>query len=139
MHISKEFLIEAVGMSLLVALILISMQMFQRAVKITSLLEEGQEQQITELEEYEIVKYDGLLIDGMTAISYIKRMVSVYGLKVSVVSLNGEFSITMRSECEDLRNINSEKYINPMLKYRCKVIRDENEVITELKIEKEGS
>lgn len=139
MHISKEFLIEAVGMSLLVALILISMQMFQRAVKITSLLEEGQEQQITELEEYEIVKYDGLLIDGMTAISYIKRMVSVYGLKVSVVSLNGEFSITMRSECEDLRNINSEKYINPMLKYRCKVIRDENEVITELRIEKEGS
>lgn len=139
MHISKEFLIEAVGLSLLVALILISMQIFQRAVKITSLLEEGQEQQITELEEYEIVKYDGLLIDGMTAISYIKRMVDVYELPVSVVSLNGEFVVTKSAEYADLRNVNSEKYINPILKYRCKVIRDENKVITELRIEREGN
>lgn len=131
---------EAVGLSLLVALILISMQMFQRAVKITTLLEKGQEQQILELEEYEIIKYDGLLIDGMTAISYIKKMTGTYELPVCIITSNGEFVISDTAEYVDLRDISSEKYINPLAKYRCEVVRDENEVITELRIgiEKEG-
>ena len=134
MHISKEFLMEAVGLSLLVALILISVQMFQKAVKITFLLEQNQETQIAELEEYEIVKYDGLQIDGMTAISYIKRMVSVYELPVHIVTERSEFVLSEASECAELRNMSSEKYMSPMSKYRCDVVRDENKVIQELKI-----
>lgn len=131
---------EAVGLSLLVALILISMQMYQRAAKITTLLENGQEQQIAELEEYEIVKYDGILIDGMTAVSYIKRMTGTYELPVYITNLTGEYVISDYTECTDLRNISSEKYINPLAKYRCEVVRDENKVIKELRIgiEKEG-
>lgn len=140
MHVSKEFLLEAVSLSLLVALILVSMQMYQRATKITTLLTEEQERQITELEEYEIVKYDGMLLDGMTAISYIKRMMITYELPVRVVTVNEEFVVTEQSEYKDLRNINSEKYMNPLAKYRCEIQRDENEVITEISIvmEKEG-
>lgn len=140
MQVSKEFLMEAVGLALLVALILISMQIFQRAVKITSLLEEGQEQKISELEEYEIVQYDGLQIDGMTAISYIKKMVGTYQMPVQVCNEKGNFMISDRSGYEKLRNVNSENYINPLAKYRCTVVRDENEVITEVivKIETGG-
>lgn len=140
MHISKEFLMEAVGLSLLVALILISMQLFQRATKITSLLQERQEEQIVELEEYEIVKYDGLQIDGMTAISYMKRMVGTYELPVHVVTLTGEFILTNTTEFEELREVQSEKYISPFTKYTCNVIRDENKVITKIQLEimKEG-
>lgn len=137
MHVSKEFLLEAVGLSLLVALILISMQMFQRATKITSLLEDGQEKQIMELEEYEIVKYDGLLIDGMTAISYIKKMVGTYELPVRVITTQKEFVIEEKAACDALRDIDSVKYINPLTKYHCEVTRDENEVITEVRIEVE--
>ncbi len=135
MHVSKEFLMEAVGLSLLVALILISMQMFRRAVQLSSLLEENQEQQIAELEEYEIVRYDGLLIDGMTAVGYIKRMVGGYDLTVHVTTEEGKCVISDRSEYPELRNVESEKYINPMAKYRCEVIRDENESIREIKLE----
>ena len=134
MHVSKEFLLEAVGLSLLVVLILISMQMFQRATKITSLLEEGQEKQITELEEYEIIKYDGLMIDGMTAISYIKKMTGTYELPVSVTTLQQEFVVVEKTEWDSLRDIDSQKYINPLAKYHCEVARDENEVITEIRI-----
>ena len=135
MHISKEFLMEAVGLSLLVALILISMQLFQRATKITTLLQERQEEQIVELEEYEIVKYDGLQIDGMTAISYMKRMVDTYELPVYVATLNSEFILTNTAEFEELRNVHSEKYISPLTKYACNVIRDENKVITKIQLE----
>ena len=137
MHISKEFLLEAVGLSLAVALILISMQVFERGVKITTLLEKGQEQQIVQLEEYEIVKYDGLLVDGMTAISYIKKMTGTYGLTVHVITAKGEFEVSEPSQYINLRDAGSEQYINPLAKYICKVIRDENEVITEIKIEME--
>lgn len=135
MHISKEFLLEAVGLSLVVALILISMQIFQRAVKITSLLERGQEKQIAQLEEYEIVKYDGLQMDGMTVISYIKKMTGTYELPVQVVTINGKFTVSEPSQYMSLRDSDSEQYINPFAKYRCEVIRNENAVITEIKIE----
>ena len=125
---------EAVGLSLLVALILISMQLFQRVTKITTLLQQRQEEQIIELEEYEIVKYDGLQIDGMTAISYIKRMIGTYELPVNVVTINGEFTVTNITECAKLRDVQSEKYISPLSKYSCMVVRDENKVITELQL-----
>ena len=137
MHISKEFLMEAVGLSLLVALIFIGMQMFQRAVKVSTLLNAEQEEKIIMLEEYEIVKYDGLLIDGLTAVGYIKKMVGNYELPIRVEHGAESFSITEREQFELLRDIDSEKYISPYAIYRCLIIRDENEVITEVELLKE--
>lgn len=141
MHISKEFLMEAVGLSLLVALIFISMQMFQRAVKISTLLNAEQEEKILMLEEYEIVKYEGLLMDGLTAVGYIKKMVENYELPIVVKNGTESFDVTKREDFELLRNIDSEKYISPYAIYRCWIVRDENKVITEIKLlkEQEGS
>ena len=133
MTVSKEFLLEAVGLSILVALLLISVQLFQRAQKLTALLEEEQEHQITELEEYEIVKYDGLTVDGMTAINYIKRMTGYYNLLVEVVTENRQF-IVRKEDYSELRNIASEKYLSPLALYYCEVLRDENEAIEKIKI-----
>ena len=134
MHISKEFLMEAVGLALLVALILIGMQLFRRTVKITSLLELEQEQKISELEEYEVVQFDGLQMDGMTVISYIKKMVGTYSLPVRVNTGQGDFEVTDRSQYNRLREPRDEMYINPLALYRCTVMRDANEVITEIKL-----
>lgn len=140
MQVSKEFLIEAVGLSILVALLLISMQLFQRAAKISTLIEKEQMTQISELEEYEIVKFEGMVVDGITAINYIKRMTGVYELSVNIITEKGEFMISELEECAELRNINSDKYMQPLAKYCCGLIRDENKVITKIKIEviKEG-
>ena len=137
MHISKEFLIEAVGLSLLVALIFVGMQMFQRAMKITTLLGKEQEEKIVMLEEYELTKYDGLVIDGMTAISYIKKTVGGYDVPVIVEYGQDVFYITSWEELSMLRDINSELYISPYSTYRCKVIRDENGVVIEVRLVKE--
>jgi len=134
MQVSKEFLLEAVGLSMVVILILISMQIFQRAVKITEVIEKEQEQQLIELEEYEIIKFDGLQIDGMTVINYIKRMTGTYNLPVHVETVKGEFTVSEKKQYSNLRNVESEQYINPFAKYRCEVVRDENEVITNIKI-----
>lgn len=136
MQISKEFLMEAVGLSLLVALALIGMQLFQRSIKITEMLNEEQEKKITEMEEYEIVKYDGLFVDGMTVISYIKTMVNVYGLPVHVTDDKRSFTVSDTSEFGNLRNMESDWYINPVEQYECTVKRDENGAINNIMIKK---
>lgn len=134
MRISKEFLMEAVSLSLLVALILISVQMFQRANKITTLLGEGQEKKIAELQEYEIVRYDGFQIDGMTAIGYIKTMVGTYQIPVIVTTEKNSFVVKEKENYASLRDPDSDTYIHPLSLYLCEVVRDENESIKEIKI-----
>lgn len=140
MNISKEFLMEAVGLSLLVALILIGMRMFQKTIKITTQIEKSQEQTITDLEEYELVKYEEMVIDGITALGYIKNTVVEYDLPVIVEDKQRMFSVTSREELGLLRDVDSEKYISPYGFYQCKVIRNENNVITEINLlrEQEG-
>lgn len=137
MNISKEFLLEAVGLSLLVALLLIGMQMFKKTIKITTLMERKQEETISNLEEYELVKYDDMLIDGITALGYIKNVVGEYHITVIVEEKQRKFSITERDEFGLLRDVDSEKYINPYGVYQCKVIRNENDVITEINLVRE--
>lgn len=140
MHVSKEFLLEAVGLALLVALILCSVHLFQRASRLTGLLEEEQEQQMTRLEEYDLVKYDGLWVDGMTAVSYIKMVTGSYHIPVEVTTEQGRFVITKQEEYTGLRDVSSEYYINPLMKYQCGTVRDENGAVAEIVIavQKEG-
>lgn len=140
MQVSKEFLMEAFGLSLLVALMLIGVHLFQRGTRLTNLLEQNQERQIAQLEEYEIVKYDGLWMDGMTTVNYIKTITGVYHLPVEVNTVLGSFLVTDREEYTQLRDIHSEKYINPLAKYQCEVQRDENGEIckVEITVETEG-
>lgn len=140
MSISKEFLMEAVGLSLLVALILIGMQMYQKTMKITTLIAKNQEQTITDLEEYELVKYSDLSIDGISALGYIKKVVGEYHIPVTVEDEQSCFSVTGKEDFGLLREIDSEKYINPYALFTCRIIRNENGVITEIRLiqEKEG-
>lgn len=138
MSVSKEFLMEAAGLTILVALLFVGVQVFQRAVKLTNLLEEGQEQQISELEEYEIIKYDGLRIDGMTAVNYIKRMTGSYAMVVELETTEGSFVIT-KEDYSELKDSTSKKYVSPLAIYDCEVLRDENRSIAKIKITIERS
>lgn len=132
MHISREFLMEAFGLSLLVALILISVQIFQRTVRITDLMKEEQEQQIQRLEEYEIMQYDAMYLDGMTVIGYIKNVVLQFDIPISVTTEQRKYTVKNEELFPKFREIESEYYINPLALYFCRVIRDENESISEI-------
>lgn len=138
MSVSKEFLMEAVGLTILVALLFVGVQVFQRAVKLTNLLEEGQEQQISELEEYEIIKYDGLRIDGMTVVNYIKRVTGSYAMVVELETTEGSFVIK-KEDYSELKDSTSKKYVSPLAMYDCEVLRDENRAISKIKITIERS
>ena len=126
MQVSKEFLMEAVGLSLLVALLLVGVRMFQRTNSLISSLDRQQEQRLAKLEEYEVTCYDGLIVDGITAISYIKNVVGNYAIPALVETDGTSFKVVSRNEYVELRNQSSEYYIDAWDEFLCEVVRDEN-------------
>lgn len=140
MNVSKEFLLEAVGLSLLVALLLVGIQLFQRTSSLVSHMDREQEQQLEQLAEHEITQYDGLVIDGITAISHIKNVVGNYQIPVYVETMQNSFVVEKREEYVSLRDAESEHFISSFELYRCEVIRNENGSIerVEIKIQREG-
>lgn len=134
MQVSKQFLLEAASLTLVVALILISVQIFQRATHTVQVIEEKQEKQLQYLEEYEIIQYDGYCIPGSTAVCYIKNMVANYEIPVTVTIADMSFVISNRSQYSDLRNLESDYYINPLGQFRCEITRDDNQSINGVSI-----
>ena len=126
MQVSREFILEAVGLSLLVMLLLLGTQMFQKATGLIELLDKEQSRQIESLKEYEITQFDGRKIDGVTAVGYIKNMVNHYGLSVCVQTEEGEFTVETKERCTQLKDMESEYYIPSFGLYECCVVRDEN-------------
>lgn len=129
MHISKQFLIEAVGLILTVSLILTGVRLYQRANSVVTIIEQRQDRQLQQMEEYEIVKYEGCAIDGITAVAYIKHLVGTYGLPVTITTAGGTFQVAGRLQYANLRDMQSEQYINPLGRFQCEVLRDENSAI----------
>ncbi len=126
MQVSKEFLVEAVGLTLLVALLLMGVQVFQRSANLIAILEKEQEQKIIAMQDYEIVQYENRTIDGVTAVSYIKNMLFHYELKVLVETDKFTAVIDSLELCGELNNPESEYYVNPFGFYESVVVRDEN-------------
>ena len=138
MHVSKEFLTEAVGLALLVALLMLGFQMFTRAETLLQRLDREEERRIKELSEYEVVKYDGREIDGITAVSYIKNMVSNYGMQV-VLCVGTESVVVQKGEqLSLLRDADTDYYVEPWKLYDCRIIRNENESIEQIVISGRG-
>ena len=129
MQVSKQFLLDAVGLILTISLILTGVRLYRKAEQAVGILEKRQSRQLQNLEEYEVVKYEGYYIDGTTVLGYIRNLVGNYDLPVTVTTGKGTFRITERSQCANLRNKDSEQYINPLGTYLCEVLRDENSAI----------
>jgi len=139
MNISREFLLEAVGLSLMVALLLVGVKMFQRTSDFIAAIDREQEQSIAEMKEYELVRYDEMIIDGITAIGYIKMVVGEYQIPVYVETSENSFLITDKKEYAGIRNLTSPYYMDTLALYQCTVIRSENESVerVEIKVQKE--
>ena len=139
MSVSKEFLMEAVGLSLMVALLFVGLKFFQRTNELITQMDRAQAQRIAEWEEYEIIRYDGKTIDGIIATGYIKSMVCEYQLPVYVETEENTFCVEDKAECEELRNMASPQYMSALALYQCTVIRNENDSIerVEIKVQRE--
>lgn len=139
MNVSKEFLMEAVGLSLLVALLMFGVQMFQNASGLMKYMEERQEETLTRMQEYEIVQYDGQILDGITAISYIKTMVNQYALPVRIETAETIYEVKTGKEAAMLRDSTSEYCMSAFQEYECHVVWGENKNVEYIRMkEKEN-
>lgn len=129
MQVSRQFILEAAGLVLTVAFILLGVQFFERTKQVLLLLSERQEQEWQELREYEQIRYDGLQITGSTAVSFTKEMVSKYGIPVTIRKEDGSCRIQSTKELTGLREEQSQYYVSPIAKFTCEVLRDDNSAI----------
>ena len=128
MSVVQKFLLGAAGLLLTISLIALGVNMFEKSKTIADRMAKEQDSVAVALEEQGITKYDGYTINGSTAINYIK-VVNASGIDVEVTTSNGTFTVSDDSLYASLRDIHSDKYINPLKEYRCTVVRDKNNEI----------
>lgn len=131
MSVVQKFLLGAAGLLLTISLIALGVQMFEKSKKVADTMANEQDSILVALEEQGITKYDGYQINGSTAINYIK-VVNAAGVDVEVTTSNGTFTVSDESLYSSLRDMHSNKYINPLMEYRCTVVRDENNTIVKV-------
>lgn len=131
MSVVQKFLLGAASLLLTISLIVIGVQMFEKAKKVADVMANEQEGVAVALEEQGITKYDGYQINGSTAINYIK-VVNAVGVDVEVTTSNGTFTVSDDTLYASFRDMHSDKYINPLMEYRCTVVRDANNVIVKV-------
>ncbi len=134
MSVVKEFLIFTVGLIITVSLAVISFNVYSEAAALGKGIAEREQSALNELEEYEMTRFDGSVIDGSRAISYIKKMYETRDVQIQVANGKKTFLID-RDSIEGLRKINSSFYMNPMEKYKVSVMFDENDAADRIIIE----
>lgn len=133
MSVIQKFLLGAAGLLLTISLIAIGVQMFEKGKKVADIMVKEQEGVAVALEEQEITKYDGYQINGSTAINYIK-VVNAAGVDVEITTSKGTFTVSDDTLYASFRDIHSDKYINPLIEYRCTVVRDANNTIMKVRL-----
>ena len=128
MSVIQKFLLGAAGLLLTISLITLGIQMFEKGKTVADMMAKEQDSIAVVLEEQGITKYDGYEINGSTAINYIK-VVNAAGINVEITTSNGTFTVSDDTLYASLRDIHSDKYINPLKEYACTVVRDENNAI----------
>ena len=133
---AKKMLYWAFSLLLTVSLIFAWFHIYKRAIDTTNKISGQQDETNRNIEEYPIMKFDGLDITGSQAISYIKEVVGNHKVPVTVKTSGNPsgFSVTDSSLYSEFRDLDSVYYINPVVQYTVAVERDENEVIIAVEI-----
>ncbi len=132
----KEMILFAAGLMVTVFVCGISFRIYERAEVIGEKIVEREEQSIADIMEYELTRYDNSDIDGSRAISYIRRAYSEYGASITVNNTKTTFTVDTDT-IDEIRDVDSGYYIDPLKKYSVNVSFDENDVIDGITIEQQ--
>ncbi len=85
MSVIKEMIMFAAGLMMTVFVCGISFRIYDRAEVLGEKVIEREEQNIADIMEYELTRYDDDSINGSQAISYIRRAYAEYGVNIDRV------------------------------------------------------
>ncbi len=133
MSVIKEMIMFAAGLMMTVFVCGISFRIYDRAEVLGEKVIEREEQNIADIMEYELTRYDDDSINGSQAISYIRRAYAEYGVNIEVKTENAEFVVD-GNNLNEIRRVGSPNYINPSGNYSVNVDFDENDTVKQINI-----
>lgn len=113
--------------------------MARQAKQIGNYVVEDLHQYSRTIEERDYTKYDGVTVYGSDVTNLIKKENggSAQGVRITVQAGKQTVSYATKENSENARNPESPVYIAPTVRYLGIVLRNENDVITELKFIKQ--
>lgn len=134
MHVVTKFILGAAALIITILLLYTSLPVFSKSKTLSDQMIEEQDRTLSAVREYDVMKYDGYTINGSMAINYIKNVVNTHDIIIEVHGVSSDFVIAETSDFTLMRDIDSEKYINPLKEFLCFVRRDANDVITKIEL-----
>lgn len=113
-------------------------QMAGEAKRIGTYVIGDMQQYRTAMEERDIMKYDGVAVYGGDVVNFMKKELpgTENGFSVLVIGENTEQCYRTRTEAGPTTEWGSEQYIAPTDEYVGAVVRNENDVITQVRFMK---
>lgn len=137
MSVTKEFIMMAAGLIMTVSLVFLGIGIYRKAASTGILLVEREEKRINEIAEYELHRYDDIPVNGSKVLRYIKQISMEYDVEIEITVANPSSCTYMLSEnnsFSELRNAESERYINPLKLFSVTVYEDENAALCGIEI-----
>lgn len=139
MENAQKFLLGAVGLIVTVLLIYAGLNIYNRSKQVSDHVSEEQAKNLQDTKEYNLLKYDGCIINGSTAINYVKTCISDYSVEAHIIKGSGDTATTgyikYSSDFTAMRDVTAHlQYINPLKEYKCVIRRNGNDAVVYVEI-----
>ncbi len=130
MSVTKEFMLFAAGLLLTVSFIFIALNVYKSTKGMGEKVLSYQERELRRIEEYRLLQYDGMTVNGNKVLNYLKYAAYEYGeslrFRVTAYGKTSEFSSGDDEAIGKLSEVSDDLYINPFKNYRVAVSKDRN-------------
>lgn len=131
----QKFLLLAFGLGLTCLLVFYSNRVFHVGVKTIDLTRDKLERYNRIIEESDITMYNGEDVDGAMVLNIIKQYLGEYEtgdtapIYFYIKTSTSENTYYNSSSISSMQDFSSDKWIKPVSKFACTVVRDDNKVI----------
>lgn len=137
-NILKGILIGA-GLFITCVVVGIGFMVARESIRVSAVNSEKLNKFSIELSESDLTMYDGLEVQGSDVINFIKENLGDYTstetapVTVNVITSKSNNTYINGASVENICDFTNDKYIKPIAKFDCKVIRNSNNAITTLR------
>jgi len=137
----NKFFLMAAGLIVTAGLIFVGFRMADIGTETANQVIEKFSGLKKELEENEIMQYDGTTVSGSDVVNFMRKHLSQRagedeaGMKITVIKGNKSASYQKYEEISEIYNFSHVSYIDPSVLFQGSVIKNENGVISEVKFE----
>ena len=136
-EIAPRALLLAAGVVLTVVLISVMVSQFKSAEEMINVSSAVINEKTQDLKDSELTGIDGLEVNGSDVVNVCRKQL---GNGINVTLKNGSKSVTYSdsSDISKLKDYESGEYVKPSTKWKCRLVKNKNGIITEIIFTKKG-